>query len=118
MVLASCFPRSLADLEVDFAALFSDLGLWPGEIEFFAARIWQILTSCDARRLAEYEKITWNAYLDGDNHSPAFQKFFVSGLSRSLLANDPVLASTRTVGDTNVQSAWAWPNRAGPQTGC
>lgn len=104
IVVASRFPRSLGDIETDFKAMFDGhVGLLPGEIEFFAARIWQVLTSCQARRLAEYERISWWTYLQADQHSPAYRNLLVSGLSRSLLANDPRHASVRTVGDTNVQ---------------
>lgn len=104
IILASRFPSSLGDLVVDFKAMFTEeSGLRPGEVEFFAERIWQILTSCEARRLAEYEKITWWDYLKADKHSQAFRDLLVGGLSRSLLANDPHFASVRTVGDTNIQ---------------
>jgi 15-cis-phytoene desaturase len=97
------FPSHLKDLSLllhDFF-LVKDLGLDPGEFEFFAARLWQILTSCADRRLGEYEKITWWDYLRASEHSVAFQNLLVAGLSRSLLANDPRRASARTVGDTN-----------------
>ena len=55
IVVAARFPHNLADLEVDLEAAFhgDDLGLEPGELKFFAARIWQILTSCEDRRLAQ-----------------------------------------------------------------
>lgn len=104
IVIASRFPRTLADLVTDIEAMLEgDTGLLPGEARFFAERLWQILTSCEARRLAEYEQITWWNYLQADNHSDAYRHLLVDGLSRSLLANDPVHASVRTVGDTNIQ---------------
>jgi 15-cis-phytoene desaturase len=94
----------LADLITDFEAIFdSHSGLVPGEARFFAERIWQILSSCQDRRLAQYEQITWWDYLKADDHSEAYRNLLVDGLSRSLLANDPRHASVRTVGDTNVQ---------------
>ena len=104
IVVASRFPRSLDDLIVNLEALFgSHTGIEPGEVRFFAGKIWQILTSCAARRLVEYEKVTWWDFLEADNHSQAYASLLVTGLSRSLLANDPVHASARTVGDTNIQ---------------
>ena len=104
IVIAARFPETLSDLVTDLEAAFgTDTGLLPGEVAFFAERLWQILTSCDARRLAEYEKITWWNYLEATTHSAAYRNLLVEGLSRSLLANDPVRASVRTVGDTNVQ---------------
>ncbi len=104
IVISSRFPQSISDLVTDFEALFDgDTGLLPGEAKFFAERLWQILTSCAERRLGEYEKITWWNYLEAGRHSRAYQTLLVDGLSRSLLANDPVHASVRTVGDTNIQ---------------
>ncbi|MBS0476344.1 MAG: NAD(P)-binding protein [Proteobacteria bacterium] len=103
ITISARFPHTLSDLVTDIEALFSNTGMLPGEPGFFAERLWQVLTSCQDRRMAEYEKITWWDYLDADNHSEAFRNLLVDGLSRSLLANDPVHASVRTVGDTNIQ---------------
>lgn len=103
ITVSARFPQSLDDIRTDFEALFADTGLRHGEASFFAERLWQVLTSCADRRLAEYEKITWWDYLQADSHSEAYQNLLVSGLSRSLLANDPKFASVRTVGDTNIQ---------------
>ena len=79
------------------------LGISWGDARFFAVRIWQILTSCQERRLAEYEQITWWDYVQAAQRSKAYQDLLAEGLSRSLLANDPRTASARTVGNTNVQ---------------
>ncbi|MFC0588236.1 FAD-dependent oxidoreductase [Novosphingobium aquiterrae] len=103
IVISARFPKTLSDLVTDIEAMFSNTGLLPGEARFFAERLWQVLTSCQDRRLAEYEGITWWNFLDADNHSPAYRNLLVDGLSRSLLANDPSHASVRTVGDTNIQ---------------
>ncbi len=103
IVISARFPKTLSDLVTDFEAMFSDTGLHHGEVSFFAERLWQVLTSCQDRRLAQYEGITWWEFLDADNHSEAYRNLLVNGLSRSLLANDPVHASVRTVGDTNIQ---------------
>lgn len=103
IVISARFPHSLDDLRIDFEALFADSGLHLGEARFFAERLWQVLTSCQDRRLAEYEKITWWDFLGAGQRSKAYQNLLVSGLSRSLLANDPMYASVRTVGDTNIQ---------------
>jgi uncharacterized protein with NAD-binding domain and iron-sulfur cluster len=100
-------PQSLEQFIEDLRDLFIDrnpqLGLEPAELEFFAERMWQLLTSCDARRLAEYEKVTWWDFLKAEQFSHAYQSLLANGLSRSLLANDPQRASARTVGDTNIQ---------------
>ncbi|NNC52854.1 MAG: NAD(P)-binding protein [Erythrobacter sp.] len=106
LVISARFPKSLSDLETDFKAIFLEhTGLTAEMIEFFAERIWQILTSCKERRLEQYEGMTWRKFLQpekfGDN--PEYVDLLINGLSRSLLANDPTIASLRTTGDTNVQ---------------
>lgn len=107
IVASARFPRSLRDLETVLHTVFGmeDLGLKPGELEMFAGKLWRVLTSCQDRRIDEYEKMSWWEYLDADakERSPAYRHLLAIGLSRSLLANDPKRASARTVGDTNVQ---------------
>lgn len=104
LVLSARFPRTLADLFTDLKLVFLEhTDLTEDEITFFAERLWQILTSCHERRMAEYEAITWWEFLKADDFSQAYRDLLVEGLSRSLLANDPRIASLRTTGDTNIQ---------------
>ncbi len=107
VVVPSKFPQSLADLELILKDIFStaELGLTEDDLEFFAERIWQLLTSCSARRLDEYEKIGWWDYLDAanPNRSPAYRSLLAKGLTRSLVASKAELASTRTIGTIFLQ---------------
>lgn len=106
LVISARFPKSLGDLVTDFKAIFLEhTGLTSEMIEFFAERIWQILTSCHERRLHEYEGRTWREFLDPErfDNNQEYIDLLIDGLSRSLLANDPSIASLRTTGDTNVQ---------------
>ncbi len=65
--LPARFPHSPDDAML----LFNDLlvafspttGLTPQDFAHFGQRIWQILTSCQERRLAEYEHIPWWTYM-------------------------------------------------------
>jgi uncharacterized protein with NAD-binding domain and iron-sulfur cluster len=88
-------------------ALWEIAHIHPGiprdETKFFAARLFQILSSCQARRLSEYEGIPWWNFIDADNMSEAYQKLLGEGLTRSLVAMQAQIASTRTVGDILVQ---------------
>ena len=68
-----------------------------------AARVWQILTSCEERRLAEYEQIPWWEFIDADVPLPAYQKILAAGITRSLVAAHAETASTRTIGTIFVQ---------------
>ncbi len=105
LILPARFPQNLADVVLILKALLrgAELELKPGELEFFAARIWQLFTSCPARRLGEYEKIDWWDYLDAAHKSPAYQSLLARGLTTSLVASRAELASTKTIGDIFLQ---------------
>lgn len=103
IVAVDRFPRDLDDWVLMFKDLTTDYGFLPGEQEFFATRIWQILTSCGDRRLDEYERLGWWSYIGAEGRSEAYQKFLAGGLTRSLNAAKAQLASTRTIGDVLVQ---------------
>jgi uncharacterized protein with NAD-binding domain and iron-sulfur cluster len=85
------------------ALLGPEHGIPPEEVAFFGERIWQIITSCSERRMDEYEKIGWWEFIGAEQRSEAYQKLFGIGLSRSLVAAQAKLASTRTIGDIFVQ---------------
>lgn len=100
IVLPARFPRNLADIELILKVLLggADLELEPGELEFFAERIWQLFTSCKARRFDEYEKLNWWDYLDAERKSPAYQALLARGITTSLVASRAELASVKTIG--------------------
>ncbi len=109
----------LFTLVSDLGSLFGpELGISPDEYAFFGERIWQILTSCSERRLEEYEKIGWWEFIGAAQRSEAYQKFLAIGATRSLVASQPKLASTKTVGDLFVQSCSIWPSPASAGTVC
>src|SRR4029079_2627893 len=67
IVMSDRFPRNLDDFKVDFADAHLDMGFLAGEREYFAERIWQVMTSCMDRRLDEYEKLGWWGYVGADS---------------------------------------------------
>jgi uncharacterized protein with NAD-binding domain and iron-sulfur cluster len=81
----------------------SELGLTDEEVQFFAQKVWRLITSCDERRATEYERIGWWEYLEADRYSDAYKNLFVKGLTRSLVASKAELANTRTVGNIFLQ---------------
>lgn len=101
------FPTKPADAAVLLADLMLVFGpiteLEPDDVAFFVARIWQILTSCPERRVAEYESISWWEYIDAEPRSAAYQKLLASGITRSLVAAKARTASTKTIGDVFLQ---------------
>ncbi len=106
-VVPMVFPRTPNDAGVllrDILAAFGPIAeLTPEEFAFFGARLWQVLTSCGERRLAEYERINWWDFVGAEQRSKPYQKFLAVGLTRSLVASKARRASARTIGDIFVQ---------------
>lgn len=104
IVLPLHFPSSLKDvLDIfkSFRIVSPELTL--ESVEFFAERIWQLMTSCPDRFLNEYEQISWWEYLEADNFNDAYKTLLVQGMTRSLVAAKAEEASTRTVGTIFLQ---------------
>jgi uncharacterized protein with NAD-binding domain and iron-sulfur cluster len=98
------FPKSLADLKVAINAfVHSDTGLTKKDAEFFAEKLWHLMTSCYERRNGDYERIGWWQFMDADNQSEAFRQYFVGGITRTLVAAKPKQVSTKTGGDILLQ---------------
>jgi len=99
------FPHSLSDLKVIIRDLHGplDTGLTTPEEEFFAERIWQLMTSCRARRDGDYERLSWWNYMEADRFSKPYQTLLVAGLTRTLVAAQASSASTKTGGDILLQ---------------
>jgi uncharacterized protein with NAD-binding domain and iron-sulfur cluster len=105
LVFPARFPVSFDDLGalLQGAGLLQErTGLTAKEITLYVDKIWQLLTSCEDRRLEEYEKIGWWDYIEGDKHSKAYERYLAS-TTRALVAADPKKASTRTVGSILLQ---------------
>lgn len=101
-------PLSIHSFIQDFAELLYDAvgpktGLTMDDCFCFASKVWQVMSSCEARRLNEYEQMGWWQFVDADNRSVAYQNVFAYGITRSLVASKANLASTKTVGDIFVQ---------------
>ena len=104
--LLARMPRSLDDLKVLYHELFGGISpLSEGDLSFFAGKLWQVMTSCEERRLAELEAQSWWDFVDAEARGEAYQKFLAEGLSRSLVAARAQEGSARTVGQIQVRLA-------------
>ena len=98
------FPRTLKELEFAIHSVHGlNTGLTKEEIEFFAERVWQLMTSCYDRRSNDYERLNWWEYMQAERFSVAYQTLLVAGLTRTLVAAQAKSASTRTGGDIFIQ---------------
>ena len=80
-------PADAATLLRDILLTFSPvIDLTPDDLALFGARFWQILTSCEERRIGEYERVGWWDFIAAEGRSAAYQKFLATGFTRSLVA--------------------------------
>jgi uncharacterized protein with NAD-binding domain and iron-sulfur cluster len=97
------FPKSFDDVKSTIDTLHADTGLTSEEKQFFAKKIWQLMTTCYDRRLSEYEKIGWWEFMEADRFSDTYRALLVQGITRTLVAANAKKASTRTDGDILLQ---------------
>ncbi|HET9422470.1 MAG TPA: FAD-dependent oxidoreductase [Nocardioides sp.] len=71
----------------------------PHELVYFVERLLVFLTSCDERRLGQWEKVSWWKFVGAGSRSREYQRVLAAGLTRSLVAAKETLASTRTIGN-------------------
>ncbi|MEA2133035.1 MAG: hypothetical protein QOC68_944 [Solirubrobacteraceae bacterium] len=99
-------PESLEDfaLVTRFVlAAATSLGIPPEETAWFLERLLTLLTSCDERRLGQWELQSWWSYVGAEQRSAAFQKFLADGLTRTLVAARAREMSARTGGTILLQ---------------
>jgi uncharacterized protein with NAD-binding domain and iron-sulfur cluster len=97
IVLPSHPPHALGGY-MDYLHLLagSGTGISASEIAFFGSKLEYYLTSCDERRFAELESVSWWDFVEADKHSKAYQKFFAIGITRTLVAAKAERMSART----------------------
>ncbi|UUZ81715.1 FAD-dependent oxidoreductase [Paenibacillus sp. P26] len=97
------FPTSAPDFVDMWKSIFDNhLGLTEEEVELYIARLWQVMTSCDERRTAEYQNMAWWDFIDADNQSENFRRVF-TGMTRVLVATKAREANVATVGCIGAQ---------------
>lgn len=73
------------------------LHLPAAEIAYFADRLLVHLTSCEERRLGQWEYVPWWKFVRAEQMSYDYQRLLAIGLTRNLVATKAEVASTRTV---------------------
>ena len=76
-----------------------DCGLTDDDLATFADKLWQIATSCQERRDAEYEQIGWRDFVESKDRSSEYYWYLASGLTRALVAARARYASAKTMGN-------------------
>ncbi|MGW4729915.1 hydroxysqualene dehydroxylase [Streptomyces shenzhenensis] len=78
------------------------------EAAYFAGRLLVHLTSCDARREGQWEKVPWWDFIRAGEMSREYQVLLGIGQTRNLVATRAEIASTRTVGRVIIEALLLW----------
>lgn len=81
---------------------FQNLDFDAQDVGVFGAKLLQFATACDARRLAQYEQISWWDFLEARHCSEKFQHQ-LRGIPRMMVAMDAQRGSARTIGVISLQ---------------
>ena len=106
LLTAAHLPESLEDFAVVSRFVLeaaTGLGIPPHETAIFLERLLTLLTSCDERRLGQWELQSWWSFVGAEQRSPAFRKFLADGLTRTLVAARAREMSARTGGSILLQ---------------
>lgn len=105
IIAVAGFPQSLDEWCAALKAVVqaAGLGIPDEEVLYYVDRLLVLLTSCEARRINEYEKIPWWDFMEAGSKSTAFQTFLARGMTRSMVAIRAEEGSTRTVGYVGLQ---------------
>jgi uncharacterized protein with NAD-binding domain and iron-sulfur cluster len=105
IIAVARYPETLDDWVTVLKALINgaELGIPDNEVLFYIDRLLALLTTCEERRVGEYEKIAWWDFIDAGHKSQAYQQFLARGMTRSMVAIRAEEGSTRTVGYIGLQ---------------
>ena len=79
----------------------------PDEAAFYARRLWVYVTSCDERRLGQWEYVSWSEFTRARESTEEYRKLFTEGLTRNLAATKSDEASTHSIGLVGEASVWS-----------
>jgi len=110
------FSRKLLAKPYDFIKalelFFQELDFDAEDVSVYTAKLIEFATSCDARRLGEYEQMSWWEFLDAASYSEKFQRQ-QRGIPRMMVAMDPERGSARTIGTITLQLVMDFGQAAG-----
>jgi uncharacterized protein with NAD-binding domain and iron-sulfur cluster len=87
----------------------------PNEVAFFVQKALVYGTSCDERRLGQWDDVTWNDYIRADRMSDEYRAFLGDGMIRNLSAIKSKDASTHSIGLVGETTAWSAMGRGNEQ---
>ncbi|GAB2541507.1 hydroxysqualene dehydroxylase [Nocardia heshunensis] len=101
-------PRQFVD---SIVAVFESLfRLPPQEAIFAGERLAVYVSSCDERKLGQWEKMTWTDFARLDNSSPEYNRFLGDGFIRELVATKSRNCSAHSIGLVGEEYVWSLLN--------
>jgi uncharacterized protein with NAD-binding domain and iron-sulfur cluster len=91
-VTPDAFTQSLA------AVLRESYTLPLDEAMYFAAKLFVYVSSCDARRLGQWDNVAWSQFISEDKMSEEYRTVLSRSLVRNLAATQSGAASTHSIG--------------------
>src|SRR3546814_15378488 len=70
----------------------------PNEIAHLVRKMLVFQTSSDARRVGQWDAVSWWDFVSAERFSPEYQRTFGNGLTKTLVAAKGTRASARTIG--------------------
>ena len=104
LLVCSRFPRGWHDWTIALRGAFGFFRIVPvADMLLYVRRLLVWLTSCDERRLHEYEHVPWWEFTKASSRSEGYQQFLGEGFTRMMVAVRAEEGSTRTVGAIGLQ---------------
>lgn len=79
----------------------------PHEAAFFAQKALVYATSCDERRLGQWDRLPWSDFIRAERMSDEYRAFLADGMIRNLAAMKSADASTHSIGLVGETTAWS-----------
>ncbi|MFD4434275.1 twin-arginine translocation pathway signal protein, partial [Nocardia sp. NPDC058497] len=101
-------PRQFAD---SFVSVFETLfRLPPHEALFAAERLAVYVSSCEERKLGQWERMSWTEFAGLDNASAEYSRFLGDGFIRALVATKSRNCSAHSIGLVGEEYVWSLLN--------
>lgn len=81
------------------------LPLW--EAAYAAQKLAVYVTSCDERKLGQWENMTWEDYIGANKRSREYNRYLADGIIRNLAASKSKDASAHSIGLVGEASVWS-----------
>lgn len=72
-------PQSMQEIVTAVAAFIKNLGYTGGDLQKLTTRLFQYMTTCQARRETEFEDQTWYDFIDGESFTPRCREHMERG---------------------------------------